>query len=101
MVTLDAPWPADRKGVQEVFDEMHGQLRSLVLHYVRGDKQRACRAATMEAHEWGLAYAANAERVCDLPQLCLPRVVCRANSCDASALVRIGTLCRSMSPAGP
>lgn len=61
---FDAIWPNHRNNaVRKKFNAMHRLLRMIVLHYVRGDSARVGIDASMDAREWALTYAEEAERV--------------------------------------
>ena len=64
LALFDVIWPADvDNAVQATFNKMHELLRSLVLHYLRGDLKRTGTAAALEAQKWALHYGSIAEQV--------------------------------------
>ena len=67
-------WPkGNHCPIKAAFDDMHMNLRSVVLHYLRGDVKRVGTQATMAARMWAFNYASRTEQVRTPP--CLTRMM--------------------------
>ena len=63
LIMYDLDWGPENKRAKDMFESMWGRLRQMVLHYLRGNKQRQANLQTHHIRDVGMEYAELAELV--------------------------------------